>query len=687
MGAKVTYDWANKIIQVDVAPVGGSVEIDIKEDIYSDGKQDWKDDADLNKFRFPVTPVGGDLLPGSKTLGSTFFLEYGWKIRPYNASHTLNVNGNMYARDGSDPYLDTVGVYTVRIIQSVSSLVDSTVQQLLEIERMAFGEGVTYDETNGVAGTNYPIGTPGRPVNNVTDAKAIAGNYGFVRGYIKGDLNVPLGEEINGFVFIGDTESRTTINIPESANFYDNIIKEATVEGYLDGDNTLDHCSVGNLYYIKGKMIHVTMNTGTITLGQTGHAQMEHCHSGVAGTGTPIIAFSAGSTMTLAIRDYHGGIKFADKNTTAACSVDMSSGQVKIASSVSAGTITLRGIGELTEDLSTGTAIIDDDMLNKYTIAKSVWDKTINGVISGTMGEVQRQLAFGEHIHLNVTDGEAGTAYPIGTHNHPVNNMADAITIAGIEGLDDIIVEEDVTVQATDDISGLTIKGTHANKSEITFVAGCTTSLCQIENAQIKGTLDGPVIIRDSLVDDINGFTGIMFQTMISGTINVASSANPSYLLNCYTSNDIPIEVDLSVAGSQCHVRDYTGGLKVVNKSGPESMTIALLAGKIILDATVTQGAFTVAGNALLIDGSSGTTIDETALLNSVVQLVQVDVTNILDIVTMVKKFDTNRTKIDENAFTLTVFDDNGTSPLQVYDLKDRNGVASFTEIFERVPQ
>ena len=133
MGAKVTFDPTTKIIQVTEAPIGGVVNLDVKVDLYSDGKEDWRASATLFKYRFPIRAVGGDPLPGAKALGSTFFLAPGWTIRPYEADHRLIVNGNLYVEDGSSPYTTTVGAYNVLVEASVSSLVDSTVVQLHEI--------------------------------------------------------------------------------------------------------------------------------------------------------------------------------------------------------------------------------------------------------------------------------------------------------------------------------------------------------------------------------------------------------------------------------------------------------------------------------------------------------------------------------------------------------------------------
>ena len=193
-------------------------------------------------------------------------------------------------------------------------------------------------------------------------------------------------------------------------------------------------------------------------------------------------------------------------------------------------------------------------------------------------------------------------------------------------------------------------------------------------------------VISKSICDHTSGLKIVVGAFVFPITLTRSIIVESKFDSSINTTNDTPMELDMSLIGSQCHVKDHHGGIKIVNKSGPESMALGMSEGKVILDGTVTNGSFIVAGNALLIDGSTGTTIDDTALLNSVVSLIQVDITNIIDIVTTIKKFDTNRTKIDENTFTLTVYDDDLVTPLQIYNLKDANGLASYEQIFERVP-
>lgn len=50
-------------------------------------------------------------------------------------------------------------------------------------------------------------------------------------------------------------------------------------------------------------------------------------------------------------------------------------------------------------------------------------------------------------------------------------------------------------------------------------------------------------------------------------------------------------------------------------------------------------------------------------------------------------KYQKNKTKIDLINYTLTVYDDDGTTPLKVFDLKDQSGSPSTTAIYERDPR
>jgi len=74
-----------------------------------------------------ISAIGGEPLNDTLNVGSTFFLENGWRIQPF-ASRTpyiLTVNGNIYTREaGGNPFLFAEGV-SVNLTRS--NIVDQVV--------------------------------------------------------------------------------------------------------------------------------------------------------------------------------------------------------------------------------------------------------------------------------------------------------------------------------------------------------------------------------------------------------------------------------------------------------------------------------------------------------------------------------------------------------------------------------
>ncbi|MEA3242323.1 MAG: hypothetical protein U9Q19_02645 [Pseudomonadota bacterium] len=373
MGEKATFDPVTRIIQITSAPVliGGElvVELDVKEELYSDQKVDWAASETLRRHKPPIEVVGGTPLPGSKKLGSTFFLASDWKIRPYEGDHIFRVNGNLFSVDGTSPFTQTTGSYNVFLEQSVSSLVDSTVQQLSEIEQASFGGGITVDLANGYSGADYPVGTRRMPSGNWADAHTILAARGLDAFFILGNALVddPLAD-YQGHSFYGESPSKSTITIDPAANVAGCEFYDASILGTLDGNAKLYDCHLSTLNYVNGEVERCTLNAGTIFLAGGAKASLTDCRSGVEGWDAPVIDMG-GAGQALVMRNHHGGVKLTNKTGTEAASLDINSGQVIVESSVSNGTVVLRGIGKVTDN-STGTAVIDQEyMLSPWSIA------------------------------------------------------------------------------------------------------------------------------------------------------------------------------------------------------------------------------------------------------------------------------------------------------------------------------
>lgn len=108
----ITFDGATKRIILG----SGTVTLDVV-DLYSRWK-DWVLTGDNAKWPQAIAPVGGD--PIDSGAGTSIplyaFLQNGWKVRPQEANHTLNVFGGvLLVEGGGDPFVSTSGAYTVRI--------------------------------------------------------------------------------------------------------------------------------------------------------------------------------------------------------------------------------------------------------------------------------------------------------------------------------------------------------------------------------------------------------------------------------------------------------------------------------------------------------------------------------------------------------------------------------------------
>ena len=392
MGSKVTFDPTTRIIQVDEAPVDGVVDIDVKIDLYSDGKEDWVSDVNLIKYTFPIRSVGGDPLPGDKALGATFFLDSTWKIRPYEGDHRLLVNGNLYSEDGTSPFTQTVGSYNVMVESTVSSLVDSTVQQISEIERMAFGDVVSIDVVNGEAGTDYDIGTKGRPSNNLADAKLITIEQGMDTLYIKGNMTFGASDNVDGLKILGQGQGFTVITVISGCSASSTEFADLTLQGTLDGGNQfMKFCNILNLTNFSGIMNQCILN-GTIVLNGSGTVMFLYCSSGTIDMG--------GSGRGLAIHNHSGSITIKNLTADEQVTMDFISGEFNIAADVTAGIFHYRGVVKLEENLGSPTEVKDCGAINSDVVKQNKESNKKYEYVEATEENATRKVAIGVLDHM-----------------------------------------------------------------------------------------------------------------------------------------------------------------------------------------------------------------------------------------------------------------------------------------------
>lgn len=106
-----------------------------------------------------------------------------------------------------------------------------------------------------------------------------------------------------------------------------------------------------------------------------------------------------------------------------------------------------------------------------------------------------------------------------------------------------------------------------------------------------------------------------------------------------------------------------------------------------IENATAVRTELTPELNNIDASVSSRATQTSVDTVQTVVDAITVTVGNMSAVVNDIIKYSANKSIIDINAKTLTIYEDNGVTPLRVFDLQDSNGVASITDIYRRIPQ
>lgn len=524
--------------------------------------------------------------------------------------------GNLVAVDDLDVSINaifpTAGNQVIRT--SASSATQRSSEQL---EHSTFEGMVTIDVTSPYSGTLYPIGTPGYPSNNISDAHAIADSRGIKTFKVLGSLTLTGAEhDLSGYVFSGHSAVTTTITIDPSVLIANTEFNNATIQGTLDGGSVIRECRVLDLDYINGFLFHCALE-GTITLGGTAQAAILSCYSNIPGSAsTPIIDMN-GTGNSIVVRDYHGGLEVRNCTGAGDSSIDMSSGQIIFNASVSAGSFTVRGVAKLTDN-STGTAIVDDEYLlgGSRVVADAVWnDTTSDHTTANTAGYSILQTLYNGAIHIDATNGSSGTALGLnGTNASPVDNIADALTLAGLLGFRVFrIIGGAITL--TSSLTEWTILG--YDEAEVNL-NGQNVNGSTFENSIIKGSMSGTVSVRGGLIEDVTGFLGVATGAGFSGNITLGVGQSTFERCHSRTPGTATPTLDFVGAGRRANVRAYSGGLAVENMTDvTNTCTVEFVAGQIVVDSSCTDGVLDIRGVIKPVtDNSAGTNVITSGALN-----------------------------------------------------------------------
>jgi len=312
-------------------------------------------------------PLGGGVLVGITATLNNSLVAFEARSGPGWILCTIS-GGNLVAVDGIggliDPRSPTAFTTVDRALSSSATLLD--LESLQASQAASFSDGaVAVDVSSSFTGTEFPVGIREFPVNNMTDALAIANNRGLNRFRILSTMTLSSGDFSAGYVFSGDSIITTNLILEAAANVANCEFENFHLEGTIDGSVVVRACEIDDLIGFNGHMIDSFLH-GTITLGGGMLAEFYNCSSGVAGGGNGQTANidMGGSGQDMLVRNYSGGLSLSNLTTVEDVSLDFLSGRLIVDATVTASTITVRGSADVADN-STGTANVQDLTINK----------------------------------------------------------------------------------------------------------------------------------------------------------------------------------------------------------------------------------------------------------------------------------------------------------------------------------
>ena len=217
-------------------------------------------------------------------------------------------------------------------------------------------------------------------------------------------------------------------------------------------------------------------------------------------------------------------------------------------------------------------------------------------------------------VYIDTKNGVSGTVVGInGVVGNPVDNLADAVTLAASIGVRRYRLTGSITLTSAHD--DWAFEGLAADAS--VNVNGQDVIDSRFSRVQLSGAIgNGPIHTDDCVLDGVTNLTGDIHT---SGLINSNTLGSGTVTLyGCHSlvpGLSTPI-LDLDGVAS-LNLRAYSGGIDIRNMTaGGQNATLEFIAGQAIIGSSNTSGTLVLRGVGNLTDTSSGTTIEKNSFLH-----------------------------------------------------------------------
>lgn len=240
--------------------------------------------------------------------------------------------------------------------------------------------------------------------------------------------------------------------------------------------------------------------------------------------------------------------------------------------------------------------------------------------------QIEDQSFTDDRIYIDISNGQTGIAFPLGTPGFPVNNLADAQTIISNRTLPKKLhITGTLVIGATEDISDYNIQGAGSVRlSLIVFTAGAVTTNAAFFGIDLTGTQSGRILAFERcLAGNLLSFEGALVDAGIEGTITLTNTDAEDRIafIDCVSISSVatgPIIDCNSLLNLNLIIKGYKGPLNIKNVDDA-SMQVNIDSESILLtiDSSCTAGNILVRGVGKIVDNSAGSTIDTEGFVES----------------------------------------------------------------------
>lgn len=217
--------------------------------------------------------------------------------------------------------------------------------------------------------------------------------------------------------------------------------------------------------------------------------------------------------------------------------------------------------------------------------------------------------SFGGAVCIDVINGVAGALYPTGTPRQPVNNLSDAILIAERRGFTTFKVTGSLNI-INENVAEYTFYGQSPAKSIINILPSANVFDCHFDECTLTGTLDGGTQAFRCAITNMSFVNGGITECFLMDQITMGGTTALN-IINCVSgiAGPAPVIIDMGGDCGELSIRNFSGAIKIQNKTGADGVSIDLSQGSVILDSTVTNGDIICRGVGQLTNNATGSAV------------------------------------------------------------------------------